>query len=297
MTSNAHVQVHSQQLRRKSKNSLKREWTPMKVLSTVLLLISTLVFIFPFYWIVTGAFKIQTVATAIPPEWFPLKPTLSNWLELFKNPIWRWTLNSFIISIVEMAAVCLVSSTAGYVLAKKLFPGRKIIFTMFIAAMALPKQVILVPLFTMLANFGWVNTYHGLILPAIGWPFGVFLMKQFAQTIPGELIEAAKMDGCSEIRLFSTIVLPLLKPALGALAIFTFIASWNDYFSQLIMVRSTSMMTLPLGVSMMTTQSEFLTNYGVLMAGAALASVPMIAIFLIFQKAFTQGITMGAVKG
>nr|WP_216855214.1 carbohydrate ABC transporter permease [Paenibacillus alba] len=269
----------------------------MKVLSTVLLLISTLVFIFPFYWIVTGAFKIQTVATAIPPEWFPLKPTLSNWLELFKNPIWRWTLNSFIISIVEMAAVCLVSSTAGYVLAKKLFPGRKIIFTMFIAAMALPKQVILVPLFTMLANFGWVNTYHGLILPAIGWPFGVFLMKQFAQTIPGELIEAAKMDGCSEIRLFSTIVLPLLKPALGALAIFTFIASWNDYFSQLIMVRSTSMMTLPLGVSMMTTQSEFLTNYGVLMAGAALASVPMIAIFLIFQKAFTQGITMGAVKG
>ncbi|WP_326075003.1 carbohydrate ABC transporter permease [Paenibacillus alba] len=297
MTSNAHVQVHSQQLRRKSKNSLKREWTPMKVLSTVLLLISTLVFIFPFYWIVTGAFKIQTVATAIPPEWFPLKPTLSNWLELFKNPIWRWTLNSFIISVVEMAAVCLVSSTAGYVLAKKLFPGRKIIFTMFIAAMALPKQVILVPLFTMLANFGWVNTYHGLILPAIGWPFGVFLMKQFAQTIPGELIEAAKMDGCSEIRLFSTIVLPLLKPALGALAIFTFIASWNDYFSQLIMVRSTSMMTLPLGVSMMTTQSEFLTNYGVLMAGAALASVPMIAIFLIFQKAFTQGITMGAVKG
>ncbi|GGI43794.1 sugar ABC transporter permease [Paenibacillus marchantiophytorum] len=297
MTSNAHLQRQPTIIRHKSKSSLKREWTPMKVLSTFLLLISTLVFIFPFYWIVTGAFKIQTVATAIPPEWFPLKPTVSNWLELFKNPIWRWTLNSFIISIVEMIAVCLVSSTAGYVLAKKVFPGRQIIFTMFIAAMALPKQVILVPLFTMLADFGWVNTYHGLILPAIGWPFGVFLMKQFSQTIPGELIEAAKMDGCSEIRLFSTIILPLLKPALGALAIFTFIASWNDYFSQLIMVRSTSMMTLPLGVSMMTTQSEFLTNYGVLMAGAALASVPMIAIFLIFQKAFTQGITMGAVKG
>ncbi|MDD9268806.1 carbohydrate ABC transporter permease [Paenibacillus sp. GCM10023248] len=196
-----------------------------------------------------------------------------------------------------MFAVCLVSSTAGYVLAKKQFPGRKIIFTMFIAAMALPKQVILVPLFTMLADFGWVNTYYGLILPAIGWPFGVFLMKQFAQTIPGELMEAAKMDGCTEIRLFSTIILPLLKPALGALAIFTFIASWNDYFSQLIMIRSTPMMTLPLGVSMMTTQSEFMTNYGVLMAGALLASVPMIAIFIVFQRAFTQGITMGAVKG
>ncbi|BFT73533.1 carbohydrate ABC transporter permease [Paenibacillus sp. P36] len=297
MTANTHVHAHTGSVRKQRYTGNKRTWTPTKVVSTVLLILSTIVFIFPFYWIMTGAFKIQTVATAIPPEWFPLQPTLSNWLELFKNPIWRWTLNSFIISIVEMIAVCLVSSTAGYVLAKKLFPGRRIIFTMFIAAMALPKQVILVPLFTMLADFGWVNTYYGLILPAIGWPFGVFLMKQFAQTIPGELMEAAKMDGCSEIRLFSTIILPLLKPALGALAIFTFIASWNDYFSQLIMIRSTTMMTLPLGVSMMTTQSEFMTNYGVLMAGAALASVPMIAIFLVFQKAFTQGITMGAVKG
>ncbi|OCT15535.1 sugar ABC transporter permease [Paenibacillus pectinilyticus] len=266
-----------------------------KGFATLLLICSTLFFIFPFYWIVTGAFKFQTVATQIPPEWFPLKPTLQNWSDLFKNPVWRWTLNSFVIALLEMFAVCLVSASAGYVLAKKLFPGRKIIFTMFIAAMALPKQVILVPLFTMLADFGWVNTYRGLILPAIGWPFGVFLMKQFAQTVPGELIEAAKIDGCSEVRLFSTIILPLLKPALGALAIFTFIASWNDYFSQLIMTRSTSMMTLPLGVATM--QGEFTTNYGIMMAGAALASVPMITIFLVFQKAFTQGITMGAVKG
>ncbi|MDR6551093.1 carbohydrate ABC transporter permease [Paenibacillus qinlingensis] len=266
-----------------------------KGFSTLLLILSTLFFIFPFYWIVTGAFKIQTVATQIPPEWFPLKPTLQNWTDLFKNPVWRWTFNSFVIALLEMFAICLVSASAGYVLAKKVFPGRVFIFTMFIAAMALPKQVILVPLFTMLADFGWVNTYHGLILPAIGWPFGVFLMKQFSQTIPGELIEAAKIDGCSEFRLFGTIILPLLKPALGALAIFTFIASWNDYFSQLIMTRSTSMMTLPLGVATM--QGEFTTNYGIMMAGAALASVPMIAIFLVFQKAFTQGITMGAVKG
>jgi multiple sugar transport system permease protein len=220
---------------------------------------------------------------------------VQNWIDLFKNPVWRWTFNSFFISFCEMAGVCLVASMAGYVLAKKTFPGRRLVFTLFVAAMALPKQVILVPLFTMLTGFGWVNTYHGLILPAIGWPFGVFLMKQFAQTIPGELMEAAKIDGCSEARLFATIIVPLLKPALGALAIFTFIASWNDYFSQLIMTRSTPMMTLPLGIA--TLQGEYTTNYGVMMAGAALASVPMIAIFLAFQKAFTQGITMGAVKG
>ncbi|GAB6991962.1 carbohydrate ABC transporter permease [Paenibacillus pini] len=273
----------------------KREWSIGKIISNFLLILSTLFFIFPFYWIITGAFKKQTVATAIPPEWFPLHPTLQNLSDLFKNPVWRWTFNSFLISFVEMIAVCLVASLAGYVLAKKVFPGRKLIFGMFVAAMALPKQVILVPLFTMLADFGWVNTYHGLILPAIGWPFGVFLMKQFSQTIPSEVMEASRIDGCSEIRMFSTIILPLLTPALGALAIFTFIGSWNDYFSQLIMTRSTSMMTLPLGIA--TLQGEFTTNYGVMMAGAALASVPMIAIFLLFQKAFTQGITMGAVKG
>lgn len=277
------------------KSAWDRKITIPRIIAAILLVLSTLFFIFPFYWVVSGSFKLQTVATTIPPEWFPLKPTFANWSELFKNPVERWMLNSFIIAFTEMLAICIVSSLAGYVLAKKSFPGRVIIFTMFVAAMALPKQVILVPLFTMLADFGWVNTYKGLILPAIGWPFGVFLMKQFAQTIPSELIEAAKIDGSSEMRLFATIILPLLKPALGALAIFTFITSWNDYFSQLIMTRSTSMMTLPLGVA--TLRGEFTTNYGLLMAGAALASIPMIAIFLLFQKAFTQGITMGAVKG
>nr|WP_136608201.1 carbohydrate ABC transporter permease [Paenibacillus dokdonensis] len=279
----------------RTKASGKKQWSIGGIISNVILTLSTLFFIFPFYWIITGAFKKQTTATAIPPEWFPLHPTFQNWSDLFKNAVWRWTFNSFFISFCEMAAVCLVAALAGYVLAKKSFPGRKIIFTLFVAAMALPKQVILVPLFTMLADFGWVNTYRGLIVPAIGWPFGVFLMKQFSQTIPTEVIEASKIDGCSEVRMFSTIILPLLTPALGALAIFTFIGSWNDYFSQLIMTRSTSMMTLPMGIA--TLQGEYTTNYGVMMAGAALASVPMIAIFLAFQKAFTQGITMGAVKG
>ncbi|WP_257215847.1 carbohydrate ABC transporter permease [Fredinandcohnia onubensis] len=266
-----------------------------KVFSTIILILSAGFFIFPFYWIITGAFKPQVVATTIPPEWFPLQPVLDNWITLFNNPVLRWTFNSFFISFSEMVAVCFVSATAGYVLAKKVFPGRKLIFGILIAAMALPKQVILVPLFTMLADFGWVDTYHGLILPAIGWPFGVFLMKQFAQTIPNELIEAAKMDGASEIRTFYSIVLPMLKPAIGALAIFTFMLSWNDYFSQLVITRSTEMMTLPLGVATM--QGEYKTDYGVMMAGATLASIPMIVIFLLFQKSFTQGITLGAVKG
>jgi len=277
-----------------SKPKKKREIKLTKIMTQVILVLATLFFIFPFYWIVTGAFKAQVVATAIPPIWFPLEPIIDNWVTLFNNPVLRWTFNSFFIASSEMIGVCLVSSLAGYVLAKKRFPGRKFIFVMFVAAMALPKQVILVPLFTMLADFGWIDTYKGLILPAIGWPFGVFLMKQFSQTIPTELLEAARIDGSGEIRTFIYIVLPLLKPAIGALAIFTFMLSWNDYFSQLVITRSTEMMTLPLGVATM--QGEYKTNYGVMMAGATLASIPMIVIFLLFQKSFTQGITMGAIK-
>ncbi|MBO9598786.1 MAG: carbohydrate ABC transporter permease [Cohnella sp.] len=263
--------------------------------SGILLWAATLFFLFPFYWIVTGAFKLQATAVQIPPEWFPLKPTTKNWDVLFNNPVLRWTFNSFAIAAGEMVLVCLTAAMAGYVLAKKEFPGRKVIFTLFVAAMALPKQVILVPLFTMLADMQWIDTYRGLILPAVGWPFGVFLIKQFAQTIPKDLLEAAKIDGCSEGRMFVTIVLPLLKPALGALAIFTFINAWNEYFSQLIMTRSTEMMTLPLGIA--TLRGEYTADFGVIMAGALLASIPMITIFILFQKSFTQGLTMGAVKG
>lgn len=142
---------------------------------------------------------------------------------------------------------------------------------------------------------GFHNTLWAAILPAIGWPFGIFLMKQFSETIPSELIQAAKIDGCSELRTFWNIVVPIVKPGIAALAIFTFISAWNDYFLQLIMLNSRKNLTLQLGLA--TLQGEFATDYGVLMAGAALAAIPIVIMFLAFQKSFTQGITIGAVKG
>lgn len=271
------------------------KWTTGSILAIILLCISAILFIFPFYWIITGAFKGQEAALTIPPQWFPENPTLENWKDLAGSPLVRWTFNSFFVAISTTLLVCVTSAFAGYVLAKKRFPGRMIIFWMLIAAMALPKQVIMVPLFTILTKLDWIDTYQALILPAVGWPFGIFLMKQFSETVPSELIEAAKIDGCSQLRIFKNVVLPIVKPGLGALAIFTFISSWNDYFMQLILIRSKSMQTLPLGIATM--QAEFTNNYGLLMAGAALASIPMIIIFLICQKSFTQGITIGAVKG
>ena len=196
---------------------------------------------------------------------------------------------------MTMALVCLVSTAAGYVLAKKRFYGGKLLFSLFVAAMALPKQVVLVPLVQQASSMGLHNNLWAAILPAVGWPFGIFLMKQFSETIPGELLEAAKIDGCSELRTFSRIVIPMVKPGIAALAIFTFIQAWNDYFLQLIMLSSREKLTLQIGIATM--QAEFATNYGVLMAGATLSAIPIVLVFILFQKSFTQGITMGAVKG
>lgn len=287
-----------------NKNKIKKEvrggYKLYKVFVFLSFLFLTILFCFPYYWIITGSFKDQQVAIQIPPEWFPLKPTLMNWKQLFSNPsypVYRWTFNSFFISFSTMILMCATSSLAGYALAKKRFYGKKIIFSILMFSMALPKQVILIPLLQLLVQFRMIDTYSALILPAIGWPFGVFLMKQFSETLPGELLEAAKIDGATELQVFTKVVFPLIKPGVGALAIFTFISAWNDYFSQLLFTRTMNMKSLPLGVAGISQVQEFATNYGLLMAGAALASIPMFIVFISLQKYFTQGITMGAVKG
>ncbi|MEG2116508.1 MAG: carbohydrate ABC transporter permease [Clostridia bacterium] len=265
------------------------------LVSIVLISIITFIFVFPFYWIITGSFKPQRETVLLPPTLIPAAPTLENYTMLFKNPAWTWFANSVIISLVSMLLVCLVSTLAGYVLAKKRFIGSAFIFTMFVAAMSLPKQVILVPLVKLVSAMGFHNTLWAVILPIVGWPFGIFLMKQFSQSVPKELLEAAKIDGCTELGIFARIVVPMVKPGIAALAIFTFITSWNDYFMQLIMLNESKMLTLQLGVA--TLQGEFSTNYGVMMAAATFSAIPIVLVFIFFQKSFTQGITMGAVKG
>lgn len=275
---------------------MKKKITPFGVITLILLSILTIIFVFPFYWIMTGAFKSQPDTIKIPPQWWPSAPTLENFKQLLiQNPAGRWLFNSIFISLVTMILVCLTASLAGYVLAKKRFYGQKFVFSVFIAAMALPKQVVLVPLVRIINFLGIHDTLAAVILPLIGWPFGVFLMKQFSENIPGELLESAKIDGCGELRTFINIAFPIVKPGFAALAIFTFINTWNDYFMQLVMLSSRNNLTVSLGVATM--QAEMATNYGLIMAGAALSAIPIVAVFLIFQKSFTQGITMGAVKG
>lgn len=269
--------------------------TPYSVGSIILLVLISLTFIFPFYWIMTGAFKNPITIKTLPPEFFPMNPSLDSFIKLFKSPAFQWLFNSVLISLVAMLLVCVTASLAGYALAKKRFLGQGLVFALFVCAMALPKQVVLVPLVKLTQMIGIYNSVWAVILPTVGWPFGVFLMKQFSETVPGELMEAARIDGAGELKTFLQVVLPIIKPGIGALAIFTFINTWNDYFLQLIMLVNKEVMTIGLGVA--TLQSEFSTDYGTIMAGAALAAVPIVAIFIMFQKYFTQGITMGAVKG
>ena len=290
----------------------KTQWSTYKIISVIVLIIIAILFAFPLYWIVTGAFKSMQEINSTTPVWFPTEWVMTNFEKLFSKrsaPLFeifgivgptvpgaiRWLVNTVFMAVAAMILTCITAAMAGYALAKKKFIGRTVLFSLIVCAMALPKQVILIPLIKEISALGLYDNIWAVILPTVGWPFGVFLMKQFSEGIPNELLDAAKIDGASEYRTFTSVVVPMIKPGIGALAIFTFISSWNDYFMQLIMLTSSKNLTISLGIATM--QAENSTDYGLIMAGAALASVPIIVIFLIFQKYFTKGITMGAVKG
>lgn len=302
-----------------------------KYFCVVAVVILAIMFAFPLYWIITGAFKTGKEINSTTPVWVPSQWDMGNFQRLMSKrtaPLFditipalklsfgkyvvrlgktlvitgptvpapvRWLLNTVFMSVASMLLTCLTAAMAGYVLAKKRFWGKGLIFSLVVCAMALPKQVILIPLLREMSALHLYDKIWAVIFPIVGWPFGVFLLKQFAEGIPTEMVEACRIDGASEWRTFTDVMFPMIKPGVGACAIFTFINSWNDYFMQLIMLTANKNLTISLGIATM--QGESSTDYGLLMAGAALASVPIIIVFLIFQKYFTKGITMGAVKG
>ena len=279
----------------KTKSSLDGQSRGYKIFVVIVLALLAVFFIFPLYWILTGSLKDAITINARTPQWFPLEPTLDNYVRLFKQPAIQWLLNTIIIAVAAMALTCITAALAGYALAKKRFWGQTVLFSLLVCAMALPKQVIVIPLLQEMSALGLNNNLLAVILPTVGWPFGIFLMKQFSETIPTEMLEAAHIDGASEVRTFVSIVFPMVKPGVGALAIFTFVNTWNDYFLQLIMLQRREVLTISTGIARL--QGEVSSDFGLIMAGAALAAIPIVAVFLMFQKYFTQGITMGAVKG
>jgi multiple sugar transport system permease protein len=253
--------------------------------------------LFPLYWMVTTAIKPPTSIMSLPPQWIPTSFTLDNFREAFaNNPVLRWTFNSIIVAGSVTAFQLIFATMAGYGFAKKDFPGKEILFWLYISSMMVPSFAIIIPLFTLMADYGLVDSYLGLIAPGLSAPFGVFLMRQFVQSLPTELIDAAKIDGCGELRIFWDIILPLAKPGLAVLGIFVFMGQWSAFLWPLIITNSNDMRTLMVGFALLANR-ELRVNYGAMMAAATYMALPMLVVFFAFQRYFLRGITIGGIKG
>ncbi|MBA2290493.1 MAG: carbohydrate ABC transporter permease [Chloroflexia bacterium] len=260
----------------------------------LILLIGGLGMVFPFVWMVASSLKNASdiySLSLIPPD-----PTLANYREVLnETPFARWFFNSLVVALITTASVAFFDSLVGYVLAKFRFPGRTVIFLLMLSTLMVPTEMLVIPWFVMSINLGWTDSYWGIMFPGVISAFGIFLMRQFFMGVPNDLIDAARIDGFSEFRIFWKIALPLVKPALAALCIFTFLGNWNAYIWPLIVVRSEEMRTLPVGIAFFS--SEAGSAFHLIMAAAAMATVPVIIVFVIFQRQIIKGIALTGVKG
>lgn len=267
-----------------------------RFITYLLLTIFAIAALMPLYWMFTTSLKGQASYMRQPPQMIPLDPTLENFEQLFANPnMSRWIFNSAFVTLSVTVLNIFFASLAGYAFAKLDFPGRRWFFWMYLAVMMVPFQVTMFPLFKLMVNLGWVNTYWALIVPASALPYNVFLMRQVIRSLPHEILDAGRIDGCNEFSLFWQIVLPMSTNGIAVMGIFTFVLTWNDFLWPLIILNSEQMRTLPIALS--TFQSTYETNYGLLMAGGVIMAVPMFIMFFLFQRYFLQGVTFGAVKG
>jgi multiple sugar transport system permease protein len=263
----------------------------------VLLTHGLLLMIVPFLWMIVGAFRPSSELTDVTPTLIPQHATLENFSNLFnKLDFATYFFNSAFIAVTVTVANLLFCSMAGYALAKLRFAGRSKIFGVVMATLMVPSSVTLVPLFVLMSKLGLVNTYAAVILPVAAGAFGVFMMRQFMAGLPGELLDAARVDGAGEWRIFWRIALPLSKPALATLAIFQFLASWNNFLWPLVALTEEDKYTLPVALATFAI-GQNKADYGLMMAGAVALVAPVIVVFLLLQRHFTQSIAMTGLKG
>jgi len=251
--------------------------------------------LFPLLWMVSASLMPQGAASAVPPALVPGRPTLEHYRALFlRLDLGRAFFNSTLIAGLVTLVSLLLNALAGYALAKLRFPGRKPLFSTLLAAMVVPGQVAMLPLFLLLRSLGLVNTFAGVVLPAAASLFGIFLVRQYALSIPDELLEAARVDGAGELRIWWSIVLPLCRPALVTLALFTFVGTWSDFMWPLVVLTDESRYTLPVAVASLL--GEHAVDVELMMAGSVVTVLPVLALFLLLQRHYIAGITMGSVK-
>jgi multiple sugar transport system permease protein len=301
----------------------RRRWndrTWKVALAYVILVPGAILFVAPLAWLISASFQPVGDIFSWPPHWIPQNPTIEGYKLFFgiggdvaqargAEGVTRWFVNSAIVATSVTALQLFFNSLAAYVFAKRKFPGRDLIFLLFLATMMVPPTVTLIPNYLVLKHIplfggndifglgghGWLDSYYGLILPGAVSAFGIFLLRQYMRSIPDELLDAARIDGASEFKIFWKVVLPLCRPALAAMAIFTFTYAWEDFFWPLIIVSDPDLYTAPLGLALFVTKNR--TAWDMLMAGSVIATLPMIVVFMIFQRNFIRGISLSGLKG
>lgn len=267
----------------------------VNLVTHLILITGAVIFLFPFVWMLSGSLKDGLEVVRMPPNLIPETFHFDNFIEIQKYfPIYRFLFNSIFVAVITTFLQVIVCAMAAFAFAKLQFKGREVLFFLFLITLMIPMQVTLTPLFIIFREFHLYDTYAGLILPGIFSAYGVFLLRQQMITVPNALLEAAYIDGASYYHVFVSVILPLCKPALATLTIFSFMSSWNNFLWPLIITQSAELMTLPVGLSKL--QGRWATEWNILMAGNVISFVPIFIVFLFAQRYFIRGITMSGIK-
>jgi multiple sugar transport system permease protein len=251
----------------------------------------------PFFWVITGSLRSLDDIRADPGAWLPSAVTLDNFVRLFsKDNFGGYLVNSVVVALLVVAGNIFAASAAGYALGKLHFAGKRIAFAAVMASLMVPFTAVFLPQFIVTVNLGLIDTLAGIALPSLALPISIFIMRQYASSIPDELLEAARIDGAGEFRLFFTIFLPLSGPAVATVTIMSFLNSWNNFIWPLIVAQSTTTYTLPVGLAATSQASANVTDYGLVLAGAIVVMLPVLVLFLFLQRYFVQGIAASGLK-
>jgi multiple sugar transport system permease protein len=255
------------------------------------LVLCALLTLLPFGWVVSGSLRSLDEIRSDPGAWLPRHATLDNFVRLFRTEgFGRFLVNSVVVALMVVVGNIVAASAAGYALAKFDFAGRRIAFGAVMAAMMVPFTAVFVPQFVITVDLGLADTLAGIALPSVAMPLSVFIMRQYAMSIPDELLEAARIDGAGEFRIFSRVFLPLAGPAVATITIMSFLSSWNYFIWPLIVAQSTSGYTLPVGLAAISQAAAHVTDYGLMLAGAIVVMLPVLLLFLFLQRYFVQGV-------
>ncbi|MCD6520049.1 MAG: carbohydrate ABC transporter permease [Anaerolineae bacterium] len=253
--------------------------------------------VFPFYWMIISSLKGRGEVFVLPPRWWVTDPIFRNYLTVFeKTNFATGFLNSCFVTFVKTFTALFFSAMAGFAFAKYEFPGKNGLFLFLLGTMMIPGVVTLIPTFMVIVRIGWVDTYQALIVPGLASAFGTFLMRQYMLTIPDELLDAGRIDGASEFRLFFQIILPIVLPAAASLAIYAFFGNWNELFWPIIVIRTKPKFTLPLSLMLLRSRFPLNVDYSVLFAASFMATLPTLIVFFTLQRYFISGIATGAIK-